>query len=533
MISPEARKAGFAAFAGASAVAALGLVATADPPQRPRAAAGPVEVQILGVNDFHGHLDSPRAIPREDGGPPVPVGGAAALDAHLDRAEQSHPGRTIRVHAGDMAGATPLISSHFHDEPSIRATNLMDFDVGTLGNHEFDEGGDELLRLLQGGQRNDGKQFKTNEHGDEVNTSAADYEGSSYPWIAANTEDTAKRLELPPTKVIERDGVKIGFIGVTTEQTSRFLLTEHGRRFRWLDISTVVNRHARELQAQGVEAIVVLAHSGAFESGPDAASGEIVDETSEMTSAVDLVVAGHSQSQLNVRVPNREGGGDKLVVESLAYGTAFDRVRLTVDRRTGHVLSKAAETPRTWNDEVTPDPEQVTLRERYRDALGGLADRPLGTAESVLERRRPGTDTDGGNLGAVAARAQRRMAGADFAFVDGHNMRASVDAGPITYAELFEAHAYEHPVMRMTLTGAEVREVLAQQADPARGDTLHLAGPALEDISPTRSYVVAANRLLVDRGEVDVFRRGNREMEEVGTDLEALVEEVERSGVVR
>lgn len=125
------------------------------------------------------------------------------------------------------------------------------------------------------------------------------------------------------------------------------------------------------------------------------------------------------------------------------------------------------------------------------------------------------------------------MAGADFAFVDGHNMRAPVDAGAITYADLFQAHAYEHPVMRMTLTGAEVREVLAQQADPARGDPLHLAGPALEDISPTRSYVVAANRLLVDRGEVDVFRRGNREMEEVGTDLEALVEEVERSGVVR
>ncbi len=167
-----------------------------------------------------------------------------------------------------MVGATPLISSHFHDEPSMRAANLMDFDVGTLGNHEFDEGGDELLRLLRGGQRSDGRQFKTDGGGRAVNTSAPDYEGSAYPWIAANTVDSEGRLELPPTKVVERAGVRVGFIGVTTESTGRFLLAEHGARFRWLDISTTVNRHAAALQARGVEAIVVLAHSGAFAAGP-------------------------------------------------------------------------------------------------------------------------------------------------------------------------------------------------------------------------------------------------------------------------
>ena len=74
------------------------------------------------------------------------LGGAAALDAHLDRAARSHAGHTIRVHAGDMVGASPLLSNYFHDEPTVRAMNLMDFDVGTLGNHEFDEGGEELTR---------------------------------------------------------------------------------------------------------------------------------------------------------------------------------------------------------------------------------------------------------------------------------------------------------------------------------------------------------------------------------------------------
>jgi len=525
-LSREARKVGLAAFAGASAAAALGLAAAADEPGPAEGGVdGAVEVQILGVNDFHGHLDPPRTIPREAGGPEIPVGGAAALDAHLDRAERSHPGRTIRVHAGDMAGATPLISSHFHDEPSMRAANLMDFDVGTLGNHEFDEGGDELIRLLEGGRRDDGRERKVNARGRQVNTSAPDYEGATYPWIAANTVDREGRLELPPTKVVERDGVRIGFIGVTTEHTGDFLLTGHGRRLGWLDISGVVNRHAAELQADGVEAIVVLAHSGAFQAtgNPALARGEIIDETREMTGAVDLVIAGHSQSRLNVRVPNREGIGDKLVVESLAYGTAFDRVRMTIDPDTGHVLGKSAETPRTWTDEVTPDAAQVSLRERYRDQLDGLGDRVVGYAAVPLDRSAPGAAS--ASLGAVAARAQRRLAGADFAFVDGGNMRAEVDAGPITYAELFEAHAYEHPVLRMTLTGAEVSEAI--------GQPLHVAGPpAGAAIDPSKRYVVAANRLLVERGEADAFRRGNRPMEVVGTDLEALVAEVERSRVL-
>ncbi len=524
-LSREARKVGLAAFAGASAAAALGLAATADEPDAEGARSdGAVEIQILGVNDFHGHLDPPRIIPREAGGPDVPVGGAAALDAHLDRAERSHPGRTIRAHAGDMVGATPLISSHFHDEPSMRAANLMDFDVGTLGNHEFDEGGNELVRLLEGGRRDDGNARKPDATGSLVNTSASDYEGTTYPWIAANTVDREDRLRLPPTKIVERAGVRIGFIGVTTEHTGDFLLATHGRRFGWLDISDVVNRHAAELQAKGVEAIVVLAHSGAFHATGNSAlaRGEIIDETREMTGAVDLVIAGHSQSRLNVRVPNREGIGDKLVVESLAYGTAFDRVRMTIDPDSGHVLGKSAETPRTWTDEVAPDAAQVRLRERCRDRLNGLGDEVVGYAAVGLDRSPPGAA--GGSLGEVAARGQRRLAGADLAFVDGGIMRAEVDAGPVTYAELFEAHAYEHPVMRMTLTGAEVSEALTVP--------LHVAGLPAGGIEPGKRYVVAANRLLVDRGEADVFRRGNRPMETVGSDLDALVAEVKRSGTL-
>ncbi len=517
-ISPESRKAGAAAFAGAIAVAAIGLVAAAGPTDEGGPPRGAVEIQLLGVNDFHGHLESPGAAPRDPGGPEIALGGAAPLDAHLDQAAGSHPGRTVRVHAGDMVGASPLLSSRFHDEPSVRAMNLMDFDVGTLGNHEFDEGGEELIRLLRGGQRRGG---------DRGHTSAPDFEGVGFPYIAANTVDREEELRLPPTKIIERAGVKIGFIGVTTESTPRFVLDQHTARFEWLDISAAVNRHAASLRRQGVEAIVVLAHSGAFEATGDSglARGEIIDETRQMSGAVDVVIAGHSHSFLNLRVPNRDGPGNKLVVEAQSYGRAYDRVRMTIARATGHVIAKTADTPRTWNDEVTPDPAMSALVARYRNALGGLGDRVVGRATVPMGHLAPGEP--GGNLGTLAARGQRRLAGTDFAFVDGGNLRATLDAGPITYAELFSVCAYEHPVMRMRMSGRDVLAVLAQSAI---GVPLHMDGTAR--IDPQRTYTVAANRLLIDKGGIEPLTRAAQGAEAVGTDLEALVAEVERVDVL-
>src|SRR5918999_1060784 len=215
---------GAAAFAAALLVALLGLTAGAQEPGpqvEPAPVSGTVELQLLGVNDFHGHLQ-----------PPEPgAGGAAWLGAWLDRAAGSHPERTIRVHAGDMVGASPLISSHFKDEPTIEATNRMGFDVGTLGNHEFDEGGAEALRLVG---------------------------LARYPYVAANTVTREEgELILPPYRIVRRAGVKVGFIGVTTEDTPYFLLSEFARQYHWTDISDAVNRWVPELQRRGVQAIVV------------------------------------------------------------------------------------------------------------------------------------------------------------------------------------------------------------------------------------------------------------------------------------
>jgi 5'-nucleotidase len=458
---------GAAAFAAALLVALLGLNAGADQPDA-TARPGTVQIQLLGVNDFHGHLE-----------PPEPgIGGAAWLGAWLNRAATSHSDRTIRVHAGDMVGASPLISSHFKDVPTIEATNLMGFDVGTLGNHEFDEGGAEMLRLVR---------------------------HAHYPYLAANTVDreTGKPI-LPPYQIIERAGVKIGFIGVTTTDTPYFLLSQFARQYRWNDLSDTVNRYVPVLRRQGVEAIVVLAHAGAFQDGDDAA-GEIVDEARQMDPAVDVVVAGHTHSRLNLNVDG------KLVVEALSYGVAFDRVQMTVDRTTGDVVSKSALVVPTRHAGIKPDPDLVTLVESYRRRVAPLANKVVGYADH---------DLDNEAIDRLAVDAQRAFAGADIAFLDSGNTRSDIEAGPITYSDAFEVQAYEHPVWRLYLHGSDVLAAMREQPN------LLVSGPAAEDIRPDVVYTVAANGILLKRAPFD----HPIEHEKIGTDLQALVAYLQRRG---
>ena len=484
---------GAAAFSGAVLVALLGLRAGADEPPPPPPA-GTVELQLLGVNDFHGNLE-----------PPQPgLGGAAWLGAHLARAARSHPERTITVHAGDMVGASPLISSYFHDEPAIEATNRMGFDVGTVGNHEFDEGGAELLRLLRGGRRTAGRRPETSD---------PNWSGVRYPYIAANTIDRATGEPiLPPYEVVERQGVRVGFIGVTTEDTPTWLLPQYRRPYRFTDISDAVNRWVPELRRRGIEAIVVLAHSGAFQKGTVAA-GEIVDETKHMDDAVDVVIAGHTHSRLNLTVAG------KLVVESEAYGTGYDQVtmaasnrtsgtRSAVDRTTCDVVSKSASLAPTVHAGLAPDPELARFVETYVRRVAPIGNRVVGQLPRAV-------DAEG--LGKLAAEAQREFARADVAFVnEGNTRKPGLDAGPVTYAEAFLVHAYEHPVVRMRMRGDDVLAVMEQRG----GVRLYTSG--LDAIEPSGTYMVAVNGVLAASERFTAFRRGwDRSV--AGTDLEALV----------
>ena len=152
-----------------------------------------------------------------------------------------------------------------------------------------------------------------------------------------------------------------------------------------------------------------------------------------MSPEVDVVIAGHSHSRLDIRVPNAGGAGDKLIVEALSYGIAFDLVDLTIDRRTGDVVAKSGEVPATPHD-IAGDPRMAALVERYRQRVAPLAMKVVGDTGTALTRAE-------GELGRLAADAEREYARADAAVVNPGALRADIDAGPITYADVAEALA--------------------------------------------------------------------------------------------
>lgn len=334
---------------------------------------------------------------------------------------------------------------------------------------EFDRGGEEALRLAR---------------------------RARYPYVAANTVTReGEELVLPPYQIVERAGVRVGFIGVTDGSTPYFLLPDVARRYRWLDPSESVNRWVPELRARGVETIVVLAHAGAFQRGDDAA-GEIVDEAAQMDDAVDVIVAGHIHSQLNVEVDG------KLIVNALAYGTAFGRVRIQVDRTTDDVVKASGEVVRMRHQGIDPDPALEELVAGYARRVAPLADRVVGSAESHLDHEA---------VDRLAVDAQRNFAGADVAVLSPGNTRADIERGPITYADAFEVHAYEHPVWRMRLRGSKLLAARAEQPG------LLVSGS--RELDPEAVYTVAVNGIVAGRPPFD--RGTERRM--VGTDLEALV----------
>jgi 5'-nucleotidase len=220
---------------------------------------------------------------------------------------------------------------------------------------------------------------------------------------------------------------------------------------------------------------------------------------------VDVVVAGHTHSRLNLDVDG------KLVVEALSYGVAFDRVTLAVDRKSGDAVSKSALVMPTKHDGIKPDPDLLTLVESYRRRVAPLANKVVGYADH---------DLDNEAVDRLAVDAQRAFAGADIAFLDSGNTRSDVKAGPITYAEAFEVQAYEHPVWRLYLRGADVLATMREQPN------LLVSGPAAEDIRPDTVYTVAANGILLKRAPFDHAI----ERDKIGTDLQALVAYLQRRG---
>ncbi|WP_066321193.1 bifunctional 2',3'-cyclic-nucleotide 2'-phosphodiesterase/3'-nucleotidase [Bacillus sp. FJAT-29814] len=408
----------------------------------------PVKVQLLGMNDLHGQLDTDTNV----GG--RLAGSMEYTAAALREREATNP-NTLLVHAGDMIGGSPLISALFQDEPTVEVMESLGFDVGTLGNHEFDEGIAELHRMMDGGEHPKG---------------TAGYDGMNFPIVAANAFDKSTgQLITAPYVVKEVGGVKIGFIGVITQETPNMIVTKGNENLQITDESAAINKYTSELKAQGIEAIVVLAHNPAAQDGyTDSFDASRIAET--IDDEVDVIFAGHNHVYNNKVVDN------KLIVQAYSYGSAFSDVDLLINPKTGDIVKKEAEIVTVFQSDYTPDPAVSAIMKKYEDQVAPIKAELVGSSLTSLVKAYPSTEAVGDNgLGNLIADGMKAAMNSDFALMNGGGVRANLDAGEVTFGDLFSIQPFGNVLNKVNLSGADLEQVLNNQITD-RGLDFHIAG---------------------------------------------------------
>ena len=520
--SPSRRRARRAVI---PAAVALLLVASsaAFAAQPPGVPTGTVDVQLLSINDFHGNLEPPAGSSGRIG--TINAGGVEYLATHIRALEATNP-NTVVVSAGDLIGASPLQSALFHDEPSIEAMNLIGLDFNAVGNHEFDEGAAELLRMQNGGC-----------HPVDGCLDGDGFAGADFNFLAANVvrSDNGKTL-FPAYKIRSFAGAKVAFIGIVLEGTPTIVTPSGVAGLTFLDEADTVNALVPELKAKGVESIVVLIHEGGAQTGlyNDCVgiSGAIVDIVNRMDDAVDVVLSGHTHNAYNCVIDG------KLVTSGSSFGRLVTDVDLTINRATGDVVSASANNVIVTRD-VAKAADETALIAKYNVIAAPLANRIIGSITTNITR----TNNAAGEsaLGDVIADGQLDATNdpgfgdAVVAFMNPGGIRADLTYpssaagegdGNVTYGEMFTVQPFGNSMVTLTLTGAQIERVLEEQFPGCTLATARIlqvstgftyawnaAGPVCDKVDPTTiaingvavnpaaSYRVTVNSFLADGGD--------------------------------
>jgi len=448
-------------------IVALGISAapsSAAPPSVATDKAKTTEVQILGLNDFHGALEPPTGSAGRLGPSGTPeFGGAEYLATHVRALRATNP-NTLFVSAGDLIGATPLTSALFHDEPTIEAFNLMDLDYNGVGNHEFDEGVDELRRMQTGGCHPvDGCQ-----DGDG-------FAGADFEFLAANVayKDGGDTI-FPPYAIHEFQGVKVGIVGMTTKTTPTIVTPAGISTVDFFDEADSVNALVPVLKKQDVETIIVLLHEGGNTSTAGNGTGAGADKINlcanptgaippiveKMDDAIDVVVTGHTNWAVNCVLDG------KIVTGAGVNGKIVTDIDLTISRATKDVIAaKVNNVPVSRG--VAKAADMTTLIDKYRTLSAPLANRIVGSAAAPLTRTNNAAGES--SLGDIIADAQldatspADLGGAVASFMNPGGIRNDLPAGSLTYGQLFSVQPFNNVLTVVSCTGAQIDALLEQQ----------------------------------------------------------------------
>ena len=534
-----------------AAVAGCATVAGPQPSHQAAApaAATPVEVQILAFNDFHGHLEPLQSSQRVAGTGTsetrVTEGGVAYLAGMLDRLRTGRQ-HSITVSAGDLIGGSPLPSALFLDEPTILAMNRLRLDLNAVGNHEFDRGTAELLRMQSGGC--------------EKNTlrepcAVEKFSGATFQFLAGNTLRADGTPLLPATALRSFGPITIGFIGLTLKETATLVTPAGVQGLTFADEAATANALVPQLTAAGADAIVLLIHQGGRleEPGDDlrcpSLTGPIVEIASRLDAEIDIIISGHTHASYVCEIAIAGSSETRLLTSAGRYGTQVTDIRLNFDPSAQRLVSKAARQ------------ELVAAGASANEGVGEIVERYTRAAQPLAERvvaRLPWgvtaePDEHGATrLGELIADAQLAWTrasdkgSADLALMNRGGVRAPLEPSPdgsVTYGQLFAIQPFGNGIVVQTLTGAQLKRLLEQQfTDPANpkllspsqgfafaydlarpeGDRIVSMTLKTEPVLPEVRYRVATNSFLASGGDgFTVLMQGTGPLD-AGVDLDAL-----------
>ncbi|MCP4966851.1 MAG: bifunctional metallophosphatase/5'-nucleotidase [bacterium] len=518
-----------------------------------------VELQILAFNDYHGHVEAGTAGTVAG----VAAGGGEYLSAKLKELRKGHK-TSVTVAAGDVIGGSPAFSGLFHDEPSVETLNKMKLDIASVGNHEFDEGVDELLRMQNGGCHPvDGCYFDK------------PFKGAKFQWLAANVVETATgETPLPEYEIKKVRGVKVAFIGMTLEATDTLVAAAGIQGYDFLDEAETANALVPILKAQGIEAIVVLLHEGGSQTPPpgdvDACvgiSGPVVAINDALDPEIDVLITGHTHLPYNCMLDDADGH-PRIVTSAYSFGRVVSEIHLVMDKRTKEVRRDLSYSENHVVDQsqLTPDRKITKIISKWQPLVDAAGDIPVGTITADINRGGDPTGSDrgvespAGNLVADAQQWATSANGADVAFMNPGGVRSDLTYadsagegdGVVTFGEAFTFQPFGNTLVTFPMSGAEIVSVLEEQCQPAGSSRpfLHLgvsegftydlattvaAGDCTSvtisnvvldgaPLNPTATYNVTVNSFLADGGDnFGTFATITAPRIDGGVDLQALV----------
>ena len=518
-----------------SLLAAMAGPADAEQPDPPGQL---VDLQLLAFNDYHGHVRGNESGTIES----AAAGGGEYLSAKLAelRAGEKY---SLTVAAGDLIGGTPAFSGLFHDEPSVESLNAMGLDVSSVGNHEFDEGVTELLRMQNGGCH----PLESCYFPDEP------YAGADFQWLAANVvNESTGETPLPPYWIEKFQNVKIAFIGMTLEATDTLVAAAGIQGWEFLDEAETANALVPILKAQGVEAIVVLLHEGGSQTPPPGAvdacvgiSGPIVAINDALDPEIDAMITGHTHLPYNCVLPDA-AGEPRIVTSAYSFGRVVSELNLILDKRTKDVRRdlSTATNHAVIQDELTPDPAITAIIEKWTPLFEAAGNTPVGTITADITRggvdgSDRGVESAAGNLVADAQLWSTSSNFADVAFMNPGGVRSDLTYaqsqdppegdGVVTFGEAFTFQPFGNTLVTYPMTGAQIISMLEEQCQPlgssrpflhlgvSEGFTYDLAktitgGNCVSvtvsnvmlnglPLDPAASYNVTVNNFLADGGD--------------------------------